>query len=678
MLTSAQFDALLDPMTSLYEDFTQSILNDIARRLSGMDMTSTAAWQLQRLVESGAVYDKALDEIARLTGKSSEALNQAFARAGVKSLEFDDSIYRAAGLNPPPLKLSPAMQQYMLAGLDKTKGAVNNLTMTTAQTSRDLFIKTADRAYLQVSTGTKDYDSAIRDAIQEAADNGVSVIGFKGREDQLDVAMRRSVLSGVTQTTAKLQDSRADEMGVDLVQVSAHIGSRPSHQAWQGRVFSRSGTSDQYPSLVSETKYGTVGGLCGANCRHTYYPYFKGISQSAYKQATLDEFSAKSVKYNGDTLTAYEATQVQRSMEREVRRHKRAAGMLASAGQPADEPLSQVHQWQARLRDFTKQTGLGREYQREGGAVRSVNPLANKPPVPTVNPVGAIRVGSSDLVRLYRKYERPIKTATTVYNTYKWLQKTGLLRTFSEIGLDMLRGVGANTPASDLAREAVGKVVDSTPVKLDDFRDVFKAESLNVRDQSQVADGIEYLEEVFKPYKEAFTGSGGFDPEALAKAKLIRGYTSDQYIYANKFLRGQSLDTSFGPFLGMDKVNKTVAALDEAFSEVPAIKGQLTVVRGGANLKDLVVGSTIEDQAYVSTSLNLKIAMERLDGGAIYVIRIPDGSSVLPIDGFSFEPREAEIILNRGSRFIVDKIDEVPDGKVRPGVIQVYYLTLLK
>ena len=92
----------------------------------------------------------------------------------------------------------------------------------------------------------------------------------------MDVAVRRAVLTGVNQTTARMQIARADEMECDLVETTAHMGARPEHMDWQGRIFSRSGKSRKYPDFVKSTGYGTGPGLCGWNCRHSFFPYFEG------------------------------------------------------------------------------------------------------------------------------------------------------------------------------------------------------------------------------------------------------------------------------------------------------------------------------------------------------------------------------------------------------------------
>lgn len=373
MLTSDQFDALVEPIVALYDGYIQSVINDIARRLAGMDYaTATAAWQMQRLAESGAIYDDILSRLEQLTGKSDAILREMFETAGVQAMRFDDAIYRAAGLEPLPLNLSPAMAQVLAAGLRKTQGVARNLTTTTAITGQDAFIRAADLAYMQISTGAFDYNSAIRQAVKQVASDGLDVITYTGgRRDQLDVAMRRTVLTGVGQTAGELQMRRADEMGADLVQTSAHIGARnrgsgpANHESWQGRVFSRSGASREYPGFITETGYGTGEGLAGYNCRHSFYPFFEGISENAYKQATLDDYAGKTVTYQGREISVYDATQKQRYIERGIRHWKRQAGALDAAGLDASFEQGKVRAWQAKMRDFTRQTGLQRQRERE-------------------------------------------------------------------------------------------------------------------------------------------------------------------------------------------------------------------------------------------------------------------------------------------------------------------------
>lgn len=371
MLTSDQFDALTVPILELFQEYETSVIEDIARRLKNLDFAS-AAWQVQRLTESGALYKDVLKKIAKLTGQSESTLREIFKRAGVTAIKFDDEIYKAAGLNPIPLNLSPAMLQALMAGLEKTGGILENLTRTTAITSQRAFIQAADLAYMQVSTGAMSYDQAIRAAIKKLAIDGLSVIDYaSGHTDKIDVAMRRAVLTGVGQTAGQLQMTRADEMGQDLVQVSAHVGARntgtgpANHAGWQGKIYSRSGKHPKYPDFVKSTGYGTGEGLAGWNCRHSFYPFFEGLSENAYTKQELKEFNKKKVTYQDKQIDMYAATQYQREIERRIRFWKRQEAALKAAKLDASKETAKVKEWQSIMRDFIQQTGLDRQRIRE-------------------------------------------------------------------------------------------------------------------------------------------------------------------------------------------------------------------------------------------------------------------------------------------------------------------------
>jgi hypothetical protein len=154
-------------------------------------------------------------------------------------------------------------------------------------------------------------------------------------------------------------------MGCDLVQTSAHAGARPTHEVWQGKVFSRSGTNPNYPDFVIETGYGEVDGLCGINCRHSFYPFFEGISENAYSEETLNDMADKTVNLDGEKVGQYEASQVQRGIERHIRDWKRQAGALEAASLDNAAEVAKVREWQAQMRDFIKQTKLMRQRVRE-------------------------------------------------------------------------------------------------------------------------------------------------------------------------------------------------------------------------------------------------------------------------------------------------------------------------
>lgn len=366
MLTPRALAGLPEPILALWSEAERLILQDMARRISKYDFWIPAVdHQHEKLLEAGRMQAQILAELSKLTRRTEQQLREMMADAGSRCLRADIEVYEGAGMSVPKLNESAALKQILNAGYQATAQTMKNLTRTTAQTATRQFENALDRAWLQVSSGAFDYDTAIRGAIKELAANGIGAITYpSGKTDSIETAVRRAVLTGVNQTAGKLQLELAQEVGCDLVEVSAHAGARPEHALWQGRIYSLSGKSKKYPDFVSSTGYGTGAGLCGWNCRHSFGPYVEGSSR-VWTDEKLAELDAPKYEYNGEKLTEYEATQQQRYHERQIRRWKREQAALDAAGQDSSKAAAKVKLWQDRQKDFINQTGLKRDYERE-------------------------------------------------------------------------------------------------------------------------------------------------------------------------------------------------------------------------------------------------------------------------------------------------------------------------
>ena len=367
MLKPKQIDELPEALIELYSQVEMDIITDMARRISGMDyFIPSAQWQYRKLIEMGNCHGWIMQALSAQTGKSRMEIERMMEEAGFKAIRQDAAIYKRAGLSPPELAASPALQAVLIDGIRNTEGLFENLTGTTANTATRQFERALDRAWLQVQSGAFSQNEAIRTAIKDLAGKGVECITYpSGHVDHMDVAVRRAAVTGANQSALRLQDALADEMDSDLVETTAHSGARPEHALWQGKVFSRSGAHPKYPDFRSSTGYGTGTGLGGFNCRHSWFPYFEGISDPAYTQAELDEMNAPKYTYNGEKLTEYEASQKQRAIERNIRRWKREYKAMEAAGLDTSEAAAKLKRWQDKQKDFIAQTGLKRQTERE-------------------------------------------------------------------------------------------------------------------------------------------------------------------------------------------------------------------------------------------------------------------------------------------------------------------------
>lgn len=364
MLTPEYLQSVPDAMVELYAQAEADILADMARRINGFDMfIPSAQYQMQMLEEMGALRSDIVTKLSRLTGKSKKELTAIMREAGVETLAADEAIYKAAGLSSSPATASSAVQEVLAAGLKKTNGLFTNLTKTTANTATKQFERALDRAYMQISSGAIDPATATKNAIKSLAKDGVGAITYpSGHVDSLEVAVRRAVITGVNQTCGKMQEARADELGCDLMELTAHAGARPSHAEWQGQIVSRGGRPG-YLSL-DDIGYGTGAGFKGWNCSHDWRPYFEGMPRT-YSKELLDIYEAKNYEYNGQKMTEYEALQQQRSIERSLRRWKRENVAMKAAGLDTTESAAKIAKWQGVQKDFISQTGLKRQAARE-------------------------------------------------------------------------------------------------------------------------------------------------------------------------------------------------------------------------------------------------------------------------------------------------------------------------
>lgn len=358
MLDPNVLDSLPDALVALYAQAEQDILADMARRLAQYDYWIPAAeHQRQKLREMNVTQQEIIKQLSQLTGKGKDEIKQLMQQACDDALETDREYYRQHN-NNVPTALSQEMKDILNTGYTSTGKLFKNLTKTTASAGQTQFVHALDRAWLQVQSGAFDYNTAIRSAIKELSRQGLHAVQYpSSRSDTLEVAVRRAVVTGINQTAAQMQLQLANELGSDLVETTAHAGARPSHAVWQGQVFSLSGKNPKYPDFRSTTGYGTGAGLCGWNCRHSFFPYFEGAGH-AYTSDQLRSYEDKGISYNGKMYTEYEASQMQRHNERQIRRWKREYAAMEAAGLDTTEAAAKLRSWRERQRDFLEQTGL--------------------------------------------------------------------------------------------------------------------------------------------------------------------------------------------------------------------------------------------------------------------------------------------------------------------------------
>lgn len=184
-----------------------------------------------------------------------------------------------------------------------------------------------------------------------------------GHSNRIDVAVRRAVLTGLNQLTGQVQEANAEKLGAEKFEVTWHSTARPTHQPWQGRVYTKE-------ELVSVCGLGEVDGLKGANCRHDYFPFIEGISERVYTDEQLEELNRKENEkkaYGDKEYTAYEATQRQRYLETAIRAQRQKIKLLQEGNASEDDIISakcKYHKLSQEYTNFSKAMDLPQERSR--------------------------------------------------------------------------------------------------------------------------------------------------------------------------------------------------------------------------------------------------------------------------------------------------------------------------
>lgn len=383
-LTPELLDAMPEEAAGLFRALELTLLKDISDRLTlSGKLNEVAIGDIKALRALGlntADIRKAVLKAARLGAKE---LDKAIDEAVAYNQQYYDELITLSDITKPAVIVRAAD----IAAIERqTLGAYRNITQSMGflvNAGRTMLKPAAayqwalDNALMQVRSGAVSYGQAIANATRQLADTGLSVVDYEtGHKDQVDVAVRRAVMTGVTQVCDKYTDETAQLLDSPYIEISAHAGARDvpypnawsSHKAWQGKVYyqSKNGEKDplgKYPDLVRETGYGEVDGLCGANCRHIRYVWVEGVSERTYTDEQLRNIDPAPVEYQGKTYSHYEATQKQREIERTVRKWKRRE---AAATNDEDRQIARgkIRTLNREYKAFSEAAGLRTQQER--------------------------------------------------------------------------------------------------------------------------------------------------------------------------------------------------------------------------------------------------------------------------------------------------------------------------
>ena len=375
-------DALPEELAELYRGLEDTLLDEICSRLKLADQLNEATVNAIRSLRSHGLDLEDIERaIRKRAGISEQMLKKLLDDVVERNKKYYTDLIDIAKVTQPETLVDAAT---ISAIYTQTKDELRNLTRSmgflvdggrTMLPPAKAYQHVLDNAVMQVQSGVISYNEAIRRGVKELADSGLRIVDYEsGHRDQIDVAARRAVMTGVNQICSRYTEQSAEWLKTQYFEVSAHAGARDkpgpspwsSHKAWQGKVYStRSG--DIYPSIYDVCGLGAVDGLEGANCRHKRSVWVEGVSERTYTDEQLAHIDdGLGCTFDGKTYTAYEATQMQRKIERTIRKVKRERNAYKAAGLEEDATAANIrlNRLNAKYKQFSKAAGLPEQRER--------------------------------------------------------------------------------------------------------------------------------------------------------------------------------------------------------------------------------------------------------------------------------------------------------------------------
>lgn len=388
-MTREQYDELSAPLVRVLLDMEDDILREIAAQLSrDGDISDTSKWRIRQLARAGRFDKRAAAIIAGYSEvEDGQAIDAVLTAAETEIGYLDNAVQaaNAAGLSEyfsdipaetSAMNAAKAFQRQAASDLNlvntvmgyKAKSAyvnaVNAIYRDTGegrQGALDIMGKGAAKAV----SGQMSLQEATRKTIRELAQKGIpAFVDKRGREWSPEAYVMMDMRSTLGNTARAAQNARCDEYGINLIELSSHLGARPLCATYQGRIFSRDGsrgvTTDGaggkiYYTPLLETSYGQPAGLFGINCGHVQYPFVPGINFQRYFPYPKEENDRRYMQF-----------QQQRAMERGIRAAKRECMMLQEVGdtEGLQKASLRLRNQREKYRAYCKETGLKQHNDR--------------------------------------------------------------------------------------------------------------------------------------------------------------------------------------------------------------------------------------------------------------------------------------------------------------------------
>jgi tetrahydromethanopterin S-methyltransferase subunit G len=379
MLTDKQIADALDLIDERYHAVITKYLQKVGKTIRDIGHLNASSVnllvQLRRMGVDVQTIERELQKVTRLTKRDIKKL---YRKAAQESTSDSRLEYLTKGVEPDSIRWESLVEDIWR----QTAGAMDNLANTSVITEG--YREAIDDAVQAVTMGAGDYNSVIRETVKRIGRAGIQVEyestylaadgQLKHRKRRLDSAVRQNVLDGVRQVQQKAQELIGEEIGADGVDISAHPNSAPDHEPVQGRRFDL----ENFRKMQAAQSFSDVDGhhyvgferpITQWRCRHLVFYILLGVTRRMYTEEQLKSWEAENQKgcvIDGKEYTNYQATQLMRRIETEIRRQKDTAVLANESGDDIlrRECQSNINQLTKKYNQVAEAAGLRKQMQR--------------------------------------------------------------------------------------------------------------------------------------------------------------------------------------------------------------------------------------------------------------------------------------------------------------------------
>lgn len=338
MLTEKELEAALQRIQKRIDEVNRLFIKKVAKQILAIgELNPSSINRLIVMNDMGMNISDITYQLQLATNMNIRDIFQIY-QAALTSSYTDKRFAAFLQRNPLPQDKKDRITMMAQNVAVQTAKMMTNISNTTAISQK--YQEVVDTAITSVSTGLTDYHSAMRDVIRDIGHNGLQVQYESGYHRRLDTAVRQNIVDGVKQINQNASLAMGEALGFDAVELTAHLNSAPDHEPVQGRVFLLS----EFNKMQAGQDFYDVDGkhyegfnrpIGEWNCMHIAMGFSTQHSVRRYSEEQLKEWAKKNqegCKIDGKQYTNYEARQLMRKLETEIRRQKDTANAARETG----------------------------------------------------------------------------------------------------------------------------------------------------------------------------------------------------------------------------------------------------------------------------------------------------------------------------------------------------------